>query len=120
MPTVRRLGEVYRFLNGVQPNQSDFKSHRELFPDRKFNVPECEACGLSVYRSRNDLTSLIRRVPKMRGRLVARATLRAELGALKPTPKREEHSHCTWWIPLEVEPWTAFEVIDLTDGGPQS
>jgi hypothetical protein len=110
-------GEVYRLLAGLQPNPNDFKSYRELFPKRKFQVPECEACGLSVYRALNDLSTLIKRVPKMRARRVARGVLRADFGFVAPTPKRNEHSHCTWWVPVGIDPWTVFEVVELRNGG---
>jgi len=110
-------GEVYRLTEGTRPGPRDFLSHRELFPKRRLPVSECAACGISVYRDRHDITTLVRRIPKMLDRLqsLALGVLRADFGVVVPTPSREEHSHCTWWIPLEAEPWSSFEPVDFPE-----
>jgi hypothetical protein len=111
-------GDVFRVLVfASEPGPEDFKSYRELHPNRRFHVPECEACGLSVYRELADVESMMRRVPRLRDRPVVRGRLNARHGLIASTPKQKEPSHCTWWIPCEVEePWSAFELLQRTGG----
>lgn len=112
-------GEVFRLLVfNTEPGPQDFRSYREVYPSRRFQVPECEACGLSVYRDLADVDAMMERVPRMRGKLVSRGRLVPSHGVISPTPKAAEPSHCTWWIPVEVTtPWAAFEVVIPHQGG---
>ena len=110
-------GEVYRFVEGAEPEAEDFRSYKELHPEEDFGAAECKSCGVSVYTAISDLELLARKIPAYRTKPVARGALTADLGVTLPTPSRERRSHVTWWIPLGVEPWKAFRVISLQKGG---
>jgi hypothetical protein len=49
------FGDVYRLVQKKIPSQKDFLSHRERWPDKKFDQPECIVCGISVYRKTDDV-----------------------------------------------------------------
>lgn len=106
-------GIVFRLTATETPSEEDFKSHRELYPTRQYSVPECEACGLSVYRNIEDVRRAIAIVPALRSKKIAQGELRAEFGRIKHTPKNNQYgaSHHTWWKPINQAPWSDFVVI---------
>ncbi|MDQ7034387.1 MAG: hypothetical protein Q9P01_05995, partial [Anaerolineae bacterium] len=99
---------------------TNFKSYRELYPEREFRVPECQAVGLSVYTDIKDIGSLIRRNPalrKKRGRnklQLAKGDVTSDWGKIKNT-RSIELSHHTWWIPLGKEPWEIFVLVNFPE-----
>jgi len=103
-------GAVYRLINKKAPEERDFLSYRLLYPDKVFNVPECIACGLSIYTDVEDIERLKRRVPATRNKRVTVGILHESLGKMKPTG-HDEASHHTWWVPLGSQPWLLFSVI---------
>lgn len=97
-------GEFYRFIkkNHEIPLQDDFLSWREenLTKPCPKTIPECQACGVSVYSSLDDVIDLPKRIPRFRKMKVAKGSLNSNLGKTKNTPSRNTgKSHCTWWIP---------------------
>lgn len=101
-------GCVYRILSGEEPAPGDFRSHREMFPEQKFD-DECDACGLSVYAEAADAVRMRRRIPRLRKGTIAIGTLKAVLGKIKYTSKGNRDSHHTWWLTPGIEPWLLFE-----------
>lgn len=102
-------GVVYRLVTPTLKG-TDFQSHRERFPDKVFQVPECEACGLSVVLDREEIISMQRTIPLFKKKVIAWAELSGEHGRIAPTPKPFAESHCTWWVPLEVDASQLFAV----------
>lgn len=107
-------GIGYRYVLNNPPNSDDFVSIRVEQPHRRVS-DECEACGLSVLRDESEaiaaLSSLRRRVPGFREKIVAEGDLKAAMGLIKATPSRRSASHHTWWVPVGVDPSTCFSVI---------
>jgi hypothetical protein len=108
---VDAVGEFYRLISGTTPKAADFLSYRELYPDREFLVPECQAGGLSIYPTLEGISGLIRRIPALRKKKkLAKAVLEPELGKIKNTPSGNDPTHHTWWIPEQAEPWKVFHI----------
>jgi len=105
-------GIVYRLINGQVPKEYDFKPYRQLYPDRVFDIPECQACSLSVYTDKADVVRLKKRIPATRNKKVACGSLNSSCGKLKPTPSKE-NSHHSWWVPTDLQPWLTFETVTV-------
>ena len=108
-------GSVYRLIAGKKPNYEDFASWREKNDGKSCpeNISECQSCGVSVYRDKNDILSLINRIPKFRKNnpTIAEGNLKKEHGKILPTPTKNEVSHCTWWLNSQIDPSEDFMVI---------
>jgi hypothetical protein len=106
------FGEVYRIVDHDPPHPDDFRSWREdnLTNDLPPTVTECQACGLSVYRDIADICRVIKRIPRFKKSSPALGTLKPTLGKILGTPSKSYKSHHTWWIPLNTQPWTIFQL----------
>ncbi len=85
--------------------------------DRRFpeNKRECQACGLSVFTNIEHAKRVRRRTKRLRSCVIGVGTLTPEMGVIKPTPsQRSGKSHCTWWVPTGLRPWTVFQIIKET------
>ena len=109
---------VYRFVTTNPPTQQDFLSWRELNPQLPCpeKLTECQARGISVYTSKTDVDRLKRKIPVFRDKILALGNLNSQLGMIQNTPSKNAKSHHTWWFPFDSEPWTIFQVLDLTNG----
>ena len=111
-------GEVYRFIDNEheEPSPEDFLSWRELNPkaDCPTSLTECQACGLSVIRSIEDVHKAPKKVPALRKMKPALGILTAELGRIQNTPSnRCGQSHHTWWVANNTEPWKVFSIVEI-------
>lgn len=104
-------GVVYRLIRNSTLSPDDFKSQREMFPDKNLGQPECIACGLSVLKDYNDIAVLKDRIPAKKNWKCAKGTLKPEMGRIKYTFFNHEASHSTWWMSAGTRPWEFFEVI---------
>lgn len=111
------FGEVYRLINHNLPSPDDFRSWREENRNKQCpeGVTECQACGLSVYTNKADADRVIRRIPRFKRAKPALGLLTAELGVILHTPSRASQSHHTWWTPVDAEPWTVFQIVDVSE-----
>ncbi len=110
------LVKVYRFIDSDFPTPEDFRSWREQNPDLicPTGLTECQACGLSVFTSEEGVRIARKRIPALRKKKAAIATLTPNLGLILNTPsKRTGNTHHTWWIPVGIEPWTLFQVVNI-------
>lgn len=107
-------GEVFRYIEGEDPESDDFRSYKESRPTEDFGRNECRSRGVSVYRDLADLAALARRNAAYRAKRVAVATLTPDSGVTLPTPNRNSPSHVTWWVPRAVEASALFHVIGGT------
>ncbi len=109
-------GEVYRLVDGNPPAAKDFLSWYELKPEKKYNsqVKECQAHGLSVSTQKSNIFSLRNRYPWLRKKNVALGKLTPDLGVMLHTPSNDDKLHHTWWVADAKEPWTVFQVIDIS------
>ena len=106
-------GDVYRLVKQNPPEARDFIPLREK-TGKDFGEQECQACGLSVFRSFDDAVGVKNRGRGMGNRLIAKGSLSRHLGKVKQTPSRAfGQSHNTWWVPTEVEPWSVFHVVQI-------
>ena len=114
-------GKVFRIVENDPPKRDDFRSMRELNPNKPY-TNECMACGLSVYRDKSDVYKMIRRIPGFQKRvqkrvqkrmhMIASGTLNETLGVIVHTPNGNEDSHHTWWMYFECSAWEVFAVIE--------
>ena len=84
----------YRLVKEIPPTDSDFWSHRKLYPSKPFNINECitRACSLINNLKRcNNLTKL----PPHKDKKVVQIILPPESGLVKKTGARS--SHFSWW-----------------------
>ena len=84
---------VFRLVDGDPPTDDDFRSQRAQKPNNQFNVPECQARGLSVFSKLRDAEKQLR-MPNHNGKLICRATLDRGAGHILKTGRK---SHFTWW-----------------------
>ena len=86
---------VYRLVETDPPTHGDFRSQRDLRPDREFkNVSECGARGVSVYVDLQGVRQTARQ-RNMRGRLVCEVVL--DNGSGRIIQSGRNPSHHTWW-----------------------
>jgi hypothetical protein len=112
--------ELYRFIKKTNkiPLPEDFLSWREENPTKPCpaTISECQACGISVYSSLDDVINLPNRIPRFRKMKIAKGSVNSDLGRIKNTPSLNTgKSHHTWWIPENSEPWKNFKIIDLSN-----
>ncbi len=110
--------QVYRLVNNDPPNEDDFMSWREQHPNDicPKGVSECQACGISVFTSLEDVNRARQKVKRLRNKKIAVANLTPNLGRILNTPSRNTgQSHCTWWLPIGVTPWNVFNVFDVIE-----
>ncbi|MFN6538311.1 MAG: hypothetical protein RM021_018450 [Nostoc sp. EkiNYC01] len=108
-------GEFYRFINSshTSPQENDFLPWLREYPDRKYFVTKCQACGTSIFPSLDAVNNMLAQVPALRKKKIARGVLNSDLGKIQNTPSQNEKSHHTWWIPEASEPWKLFQMINL-------
>ncbi|WP_009633911.1 hypothetical protein [Synechocystis sp. PCC 7509] len=92
-------GEVDRFIdmNHSTPLPEDFLSLRELNPDKPCpkGATECQYCGVSVYRSIDDVRRVPKRIPAFKKKKLALGNLTSNLGLIQNTPSKTGKSHHT-------------------------
>ncbi len=106
----------YRLIKSqhAYPCAEDFRSWREDNVEKELpkGITECQACGLSILQSLEDVHRLQRRVPAFRRNVPAMGSLTPDLGRVKHTPTPRENSHHTWWVSKESQPWEFFKLVD--------
>lgn len=83
----------YRLCECTKPTESDFLSHRMLFPLKTFHVPECRARAISVFKKSEDLDSLLK-LAIHKHKTKVKITLGQDDGVAMKTGK---DSHYSWW-----------------------
>ncbi len=86
--------KFYRLVSAKPALDEDFYSERKVWPHRKFNVSECQACSLSIYNDLSAATELTM-LPKFKSKLIAEITLTLTNGPVKQTFKNIHHH--SWW-----------------------
>lgn len=109
-------GTVYYLVKNDPPTPDDFLSKRQKNPNLRFrpDEKECQACGISVYTEIEDLLNVRQRYPDMGNMKPAVGNLTPNLGVLQPTPSKKSPSHHTLWLAIDAQPWTVFQVINIT------
>jgi hypothetical protein len=105
-------GIVYRFVRKNPPENGDFIGYRLLHPLEDYKEKTCQACGISVYRDKNDLLKMQSRVPAKKGSHIAKGNLNPDIGQILPTPHQGD-SHHTWWVPSGIQANDYFSVADI-------
>ena len=99
---VTTVTSVYRLIAKGSPEMEDFRSHRALYPAKRY-PNECIARGLSVFRNESDAESMLL-LKKFLGKGVCRVKLSPNAGRL--TQQKSNHnSHSTWW------PYATFDIL---------
>ena len=92
---------MYRLVRNDPPTDDDFRSQRDLRPDTRFNVSECEARGLSLFAEPLDAQALTRR-RNLKDMAICQLTLTEGAGHIMQTGGR---SHHTWW------PYASYNIL---------
>ena len=85
--------KVFRLVKQIPPSIGDFQSQRKEKPNKTFSVSECQACGLSVFADRKDI-SRARKLTLFRGHHICQVELTEGAGCMQKTGGS---SHHTWW-----------------------
>lgn len=105
--------QVFRLVSNNPPASDDFLSNIRESPHRKF--PDeilCNAHGVSVYRTYEDILNTRKRFPKPLGhKKIALGTITPIDGFVKETGGA---SHITWWLQTEEPHKTFSEVQNVT------
>jgi hypothetical protein len=99
-------GVVYRLVS-VPINDSDFLSHRALFPEKTFHASECRAMSLSVFTDLDAAKKLLG-LPNNAGKKVVAVKLNEHAGVIKRTGKPDHHH--SWWRSKNFAVLNAVEV----------
>ena len=92
---------VFRLVKTSPATLDDFRSQRAEKPAAVFKgVTECHACGLSVFKERQDAVQKVLLLPRFRGFHVYSVRLAAGAGRIQQTFKP---SHHTWWPLAEFD-----------------
>ena len=108
-------GTVYRYVKDPS-DPEEFKSYWFQKPHQRRDFEKrgkaCQARGLTVYRSLQDLMHASKIYRKMkRGKAPTKADLSPEMGKIKQTPG--PGNHYTWWTPTEFEnPCEHFSLVE--------
>jgi hypothetical protein len=97
-PTEAREDDVlvYRLVSSVPPTASDFLPAKAEHPERNFKPDEvCAACGVSVFRSVQDIIKKQSLYKALRSKKVAIGQITCADGLVLETFKP---SHMTWWL----------------------
>jgi len=109
-------GNLFRFINRNKPVQKDFKSYYDSKPGHDWNGKECQARGLSVYKTLEDCKEMMEVIPALRKKKLAVAQINENCGLLANTPSTNSERHCTWWIPASIiEPCSIFEQTSVSE-----
>lgn len=111
-------GQYFRFVSNPINSEKDFVSEfnrSERLRNRLIKEGNlgliCMAKGLSIFSKYEGAIATQKRIPRFRKSAIAANVLTAHHGVLKPTPStRSDHSHCTWWIPENVDPSIDFVI----------
>jgi hypothetical protein len=110
-------GEFYRFIKKAHETAQpeDFLSWRQENSNKECptSISECQACGVSIHSSLDDVKNLSQRIPRFKKMKIAKGSLNEKLGRIQHTPSKNENSHHTWWIPENTEPHKVFEIIEV-------
>lgn len=95
-------GEVYyRMVESFPPTETDFVSHRELYPNKHFSLGECQVRSCSVFTDHSrcaDLTKL----PRHKDKMVVEFQLDRSSGVVLRTGTRQ--GHYSWWRSRNFDP----------------
>lgn len=102
-------GQVFRLVEGSTPTFADFQPYFLQQLDKyKGTKCECDAAGISLRKTIEDIMCLKRRVSRFKRHHIAQASLEATHGKIKSS---FGSSHITWWVPVTVQPHTLFTVL---------
>lgn len=96
---------VFRIVSNRPPVVEDFFSQRRERPHARFHLPECLVCGASVFANADTPTKNLK-LPKFRGKRVAKVKLTSGSGYIKNTLGAY---HYTFW------PFRAFDPIEVVE-----
>ncbi len=97
----------YRLVAGDPARESDFFSHRKLYPTRIFKVDECQARAVSVFSTKKEAEELRKKPPfKNKNTVIARVTIRPKDGVVAQTGHNKKHY--SWWRT------TAYDIAEAT------
>jgi hypothetical protein len=85
--------EYFRLVNKIPPQESDFYSHRKLYPKKQFSTNECRARSVSLLRSHADCIMKMK-LPRLRDKKIVSIALPPESGVVL---KIGQVSHHSWW-----------------------
>jgi hypothetical protein len=80
-----------------------------LHPQEDYKEKTCQACGISVYRNKNDLEKKQNRVPAKKGSHIAEGNLNPDIGKFLATPHQGD-SHHTLWVPSGIQAEDYFSI----------
>jgi hypothetical protein len=110
-------GMVFRFVATIPVDPGEFRSYHET--GERPNAPPCQRCGLSVFRTADDIRRLLRFLWKAYpGRVFGPHIVKRELvpgeGRIKLTGG---HGHHTWWACEGVARHERFEFVETVSRG---
>lgn len=100
-------GVVYRLVS--EPiSETDFLSHRALFPNAQFHATECRARSISVFTS-IEAAKLLLGMPKNAGKKIVGIRLVHTAGVMKRTGKADHHH--SWWRSKDFQILSSVEEV---------
>lgn len=98
-------GLAYRLVDAVPPKPADFLSLFEEKPTGTYKgTARALVHGVSFHGALKDSRRTRQRFKPLRGKVVARGTLKPSLGKMKATPAAHAKSHMTVWFLANAQP----------------
>ena len=93
--------KLYRMVDTFPPTKKDFLSHRELYPNKKFNASECVTRSISLLKNEQE-ASRLRKYPSCKNKIIAAINLSPENGLISQTGRNR--NHYSLWMKKEFDP----------------
>lgn len=105
----RPQGDVYyRLIDAPRISCKDFWSHRKIWPNKKFNAPECRARSVSVFSEIESCDNL-RKLKLHSNKKIASIMLVSSSGKIQKSG--QDKYHYSWWRALDFDPLAMSELI---------
>lgn len=108
-------GDLYKAIDGRQPQDRDFES----FAERKrpqIDPYKCESWGLSVWTHLEAVEHALDAYPHFSKKRIIKFTVGKSDGCLKCTPSKKQPDHHTFWKAENCNLLNACEIIIIPGG----
>jgi len=101
----------FRVAEQYPPLETDFYSHRKLYPRMKFKTNECRARSVSIYNNLMECAQLLK-LPLHKDKKIVQLKLTPESGVILQTGRNR--THYSWWRSNDFDPIPECKEVDLS------
>ena len=101
---------MYRLVSNIPPKQSDFFSHRLLYPEKQFRVDECRARSVSLFSSK-EACARVSKLPGLKKKKVVVLSLPEDCGLIMQSGSGQ--AHFSWWMASGFDPLPLCHKVEI-------